>query len=260
MGNVRFPASPARDGSEYDVYISLCCKMVKTMTGKNNYGHHHIAYNADMGCFVCSKNDKKSAPKKRMAKRKKAQQQKEIAALEEESDDEVNIPNLDSIIEMAAQGSNTMTDNRYQRKDFHFIPCVKQPLIRINLRGYSLWHGTNRYSHCTRCACLFKHTRQADSICPDCVDTRLVFCCAVCGTQVANSYILSTKCAIRDPADEDFSPIRRGDSTQQLLYYCKRHYDIAKRKVQYLDKFALFDYVRRVHDKQNLRGINRIRL
>jgi hypothetical protein len=255
MLNRRYAEATAIDKSVYDVFLSLCCKAVKTLTGSNNYGHKFIAYNMDAGGFVCSKNDRNSAPKKRKAAAKKAKPadsdsesaDEEDAEDEKEEEDEV-YDNIDHIIENVAA---TPTNNRFQRKDFHFIPCDKQPVICVNLLGFSLQYGMYCYSHCIECAGLFRQpVGQFNKRCPECAaPPTLVLTCAICSTPVSaaqsRDYMLNVNCAISDPQDPHFSPISRNDSTSQMLYFCKRHYMSAKRHVNSLDKSDLFALVRK---------------
>ena len=267
----------------YDVYFSLCCKSVKTLQGSAAHGHRNIAFNQDLGGFVCSKNDKKTAPKKRMAKRlaqslKDADKEdcddddssgggEDDSLSDEELFDEEEL-NLDEILNKVAAlspGAATAdkvdtTDNRYQRKDFHFIPCNNQPVLRINLLGYALQYGSARYCHCVQCAGLFRQEFHFNRRCNGCIsrDPAPTYTCAVCNEHLteeqARDCLLQVSCAVSDPFDPAFSPIERGDSTDQLLYFCKRHLAAAKSRVHSLDKRDLLSHISRVQDRQNVRS------
>lgn len=240
---------PVPDSFAYKVYVSLCCQSVKTLRGTDNYGHMHIAYNTDARAFVCSKNDKKTAPQKRRERRKNAAKRKkendedddDEDDEDEEEEDDAQMLNLDTVVDMVVRGDAT-NDNRYQRKDFHFIPCDRQPVLEIDLRGYMLYFKRRFYVHCPECGALFRFERRlyhGESFsCNECAEKNL-------------ERVRVTQCVLcREPAPPDCILTME----REQVYFCKPHYKIAKSRVNRLSRTDLFDYVVRVERKKKQQG------
>lgn len=181
----------------YDVFFTVCCNSIKTLTGSNVYGHEDIAYDIEQNTYLCAKKTKKSGAM---------------------SPDE----EFDTFEKQRKKA-------RSQRKMFNHIPCKINPALRVSLRGFRLIvNNTTSYVHCPQCGCfhVFAWTGfwRDKYYCPTCrhnLHANNYYTCTYCLQPASPSCTLT----VMDP----LSPYGVMDAFQ-TLYFCKEHYAKAKKK------------------------------
>lgn len=163
------------------------------------------------------------------------------------------------------------------RSLFHAIPCDRQPVLPIPLRGAMLVmvgkERVTRITRCTRCACphRYAYTRhQGDAyVCVTCAQTDICYPesgavaivreCAFCGAGgadgrirggatestarrifVAPHHVLQVVCPDVDPCDASFNPLLEPDRIIQTLRFCSKCYKIAEHHVHRKTKAQLW--------------------
>ncbi len=163
MMTVRYVLYPGQDlpMTAYNVFFTICCGKIKTLTGFNEYGHENIAYDMNRNIYVCAKSQKK--------------------AVLYNSDDF-------AFSEFEKQKKNA----RKQRKDFNYMPCKDNPVLCISLRGFMLIYDKDqRYLHCPSCAAFhrFEWTGYKDDMykCSNCrlKERSYYTTCHVCGCEAS---------------------------------------------------------------------------
>ena len=258
MANKRFILFPGQKMTPYayDVFITICCNNITTLQGQNSYGHNDIAYNLDSQMFVCSRGQKSIN-----AKSKKA------AAAVTENDAIRQIEALSSdifdVTALTTEGDDRKRV-RNQRKEFNTIQCGNgQPAFQINMRGYMLLYGNvinkrKMYMHCPECGSWHERRNEYFAAlspynglyrCGECIKKDPMFGrryreCSYCGkntqAQLNDETVLTVMCPLKDPKDPNFDPIAHPENTEQRLYFCKRHYYIARRYAWAIPKELLW--------------------
>ena len=278
MANRRFVLYPGQTMTPYayDVFITLCCNQIKTLQGQNSYGHNDIAYNLDSKMFVCSKGEKSSATSVSTAAA--------AAAIS-------NVDEGEALRRIEAMSGDIMDTNalanegddrkrvRNQRKEFNQISCGNgQPALQINMRGYMLLYGNviNKrvaYMHCPECGAW--HERKSEYflaspnglyMCYECLQKDPMFGrrhreCAYCGkttqAQLSDKFALTVMCPLVDPSSgkrkTSFDPIQHMENVYQRLFFCKRHYAIAKKYAWGVPKELLWKRIQETESKKNIR-------
>ncbi len=184
MMTVRYVLYPGQTlpMSVYSVFFTICCGKIKTLTDFNAYGHENIAYDMNRNIYVCAKAQKK-----------------------------VSLYNSEDFgfSEFEKQKKNA----RKQRKDFNYMPCKDNPVLRISLRGFMLIYDKDqRYVHCPSCAAFhrFEWTGYKEDMykCPSCRLKERSFhtTCHVCGTPATLTGLVDCVTNI-----------------YQNVYFCKKH-------------------------------------
>lgn len=144
--------------SAFNVFFTLCCGKIKTLSGPGCYGHEDIAYDIERNAFVCAKSQKKVTNYK----------SDDFAFMEFEN------------------------SARKQRKEFNFMQCRDNPVLSINIRGFMLiYNRQQRYMHCPVCGAfhLYKwQNHHADGY-SCCRKPRYYYTCHVCGKPLGDSPI-----------------------------------------------------------------------
>jgi hypothetical protein len=248
MSHVRYPLFPGQrlDDSVYSVLYSICCRQVKTMVGKNCFGHREVVYDLQNRMILCDK-ETKTNPTEMLG---------------------TGLPS--EKLRQKAEKSR----NRDMRLGFHEIPCLNQPLLTIPLRQHAILVGPKlkkkkRYIRCPRCACLhvFDAARYRDGnyCCEECAqgDLRyqesgsyaMVYQCAYCRVGGATGHMSGQTSRPRvrpedvllvmdvpvygEPAATLF-PIYEPRQTFQLLRFCHTCYKIAKQDSHRIPKVFLY--------------------
>jgi len=195
-----YPGQPIPDAA-YNIYISICCGKIKSLQGKEKYGHEHIAYDLEKQIYVCSKTPKKI-----------------ISYTDEEY-------GFDDMIKKRKLV-------RSQRKEFNYIPCVNNPVLIIPIQGYMLIYKRKyKYLHCPSCGSFHQFNTSGyknDSYaCQECrtLEQSYYYTCHICSDQIPESYAKFHTLTKMDP-----TPIHGPRDIFQKLYYCKKHYKKEKNK------------------------------
>lgn len=173
--------------SVFDVFFTICCGKIKTLTGLNEYGHEGIAYDINENNYQCAKIHKKITS--------------------ENIDDETVFSSFEK----------QKKDARKQRKDFNFLPCKNNPLLSVSIRGFMLIYDKKRFMHCPSCGSFhqFKWTGFKGD-CYKCTVCRskeeIVTTCHVCYEQTNGSRVVVDPLASNGIFD-----------VFQHLYFCKKH-------------------------------------
>lgn len=169
----------------------------------------------------------------------------------------------------------TMQDRkavRNQRKAFSRIPCG-QPVLSVSLYGRALIWGNSldnktRYQHCPNCASLhvfstlnFSASETGRYRCAECARKELMHVpaheCAYCGKknlpkQDVTPTSLEIMCPAIDPGHVEYDPLLTPEQTLQRLYFCVRHYHIARFHSGRLTKQALWQHIKTTQERKNL--------
>lgn len=194
MAHVRFKLFPGQSLplEAYNVFFSICCGKIKTLTGSSVYGHKNMAFDANRNYFICSKAQKRV--------------EQDFVAYEEEDDDD----------------PEEVLDNktaRKQRKRFNLLPCGNNPVFPVSLRGFMLiYDKSHYYTHCPSCGGFHEFSwsgyrgLNADYQCIPCKEKRYkpYTTCTVCGVEA------TLQGMVEDPL---------GKPVFQLSYFCKKHYN-----------------------------------
>lgn len=169
--------------SVFDVFFTICCGKIKTLTGSDKYGHEGIAYNIDQNVYQCAKIHKK-------------------------------ILNDDFDEFAFSEFEKQKKDARKQRKEFNFLPCKNNPVLSVSLRGFILIYEKKRFLHCPSCGSFhqFKWTgfKKDTYACETCRRKQeLHITCHVCYEPATVTKVVENPLAIGD--------------VFQNLYFCKKH-------------------------------------
>ena len=161
----------------YDVYLSLCCGKIKTLTGAQCFGNPNVAYDYQRQRYVCSKTPKK---------------------ITQFDDDNFEFAELETQRKVARQ----------QRKDFKFIPCQNNPVLRISMEGLVLiYNKDERYTHCPGCGAFHRFSWTGFSgdryYCPQCITIDIYSTCYDCGVEGSEK--------------------RVPEESLEAKYFCKKH-------------------------------------
>lgn len=192
----------------YSVFMTVCCREIKTLMGSRDFGQADVAFDMDHGIFVCTKGHKKIT----------------LAA---------------DLTEVGFE--TTKKQNRDERKRFNFIACKNTPVLDVNLRGFCLIHkNKERFMHCPSCGAFHKYdikgwcgSTTGRYRCPECITGETFVTCAICGIQLES--MTSNILEVVDP----LSPNGSRDIFQRL-YFCKRHYAVGKHQPWGIPKPDLF--------------------
>lgn len=206
----------------YTVFVTLCCKEIKTLQGNSEYGHQDIGYDMDRRLFICTKGHKKVT-------------MTDFGDMEEEQ--------------------VTKKRNRNQRKSFNHIPCKDNPALDISLKGFMLIYGNQgRFMHCPQCGAFHKYdwstgwsgSETGRYRCKSCIEKERTignwstyhYTCGICGTILSEASARKNTLTVVDP----LSPNGVMDAFQRF-YFCKRHYNVGCRKAWGIPKDQLFKIV-----------------
>lgn len=183
--HVLYPGQPLPDDA-FNVFFTLCCGKIKTLTGKNGFGHPNVAYDMENDIYVCAKNQKKLT--------------------QYDTDDF-------AFSEFESQRKNA----RKHRKEFNEIPCVDNPVLSIPLRGFMLiYNKTERYMHCPKCGAFHRYHstgfQGGEYACPECKQDTFYTTCSTCGVEGAKE-----KWPVENP-----EATKKGD-VFQYKYFCRKH-------------------------------------
>ena len=169
--------------SVFDVFFTICCGKLKTLTGVNEYGSEGIAYDIDAKNYQCAKIHKKII---------------------------TNYKDFDFVFEQKKE-------TKKKQKDFNLIPCKNNPVLNISIRGFALIYKGKRYLHCPTCGTFHKFEWTGyKGDCYKCDDCRskekLYITCRVCFEPATDSKIVC------DPTSQNgiFDVF-------QKVYFCKKH-------------------------------------
>lgn len=250
MSHIRYPLIPGQtlDPRVYDVLYSICCKRVKTVLGKNCFGHREVVYDLQNRIILCDKATKTTAT------------------------DMLGTISTGLQTEKIRQKTEKAR-NRDMRLGFHEYPCENQPVLTIPLHAHMILIGTKqkkkkRYTRCPRCACLHifdaVRYRDGDYCCDECAkgDLRyqesgsfsMVYQCVYCRVGGATGHMSGQTSRPRvRPEDvllvmdvpvyghgEKGFPVYEPRRQFQLLRFCHNCYKIAKQDNQRMPKTYLY--------------------
>lgn len=151
---------------------------------------------------------------------------------------------------------------RTERKRFNRIPCG-QPVLSINLRGRALIWGNvkekyKQYMFCPECGSFHIYSILNYSGSPD-----GLYRCNECAVQSLNRWFdhkYCSYCKRNRMINENyalpvctFSDPRHGSGGEEWMYFCRNHYQIAKRyHYKCISKEALWGIIQRVENKRTL--------
>jgi hypothetical protein len=170
--------------SVFDIFFTICCKKLKTLTGVNEYGSEGIAYDIITKNYQCAKIHKKAVQ---------------------------NYKNADYVLEQKKE-------TKKKQKDFNLLPCKNNPVLSISIRGFMLIYDGQRFLHCPSCGTFHKFEwtgfKGDHYKCDDCRSKeQLHITCHVCFEPATESKIMY----------EPLSPNGVFDIFQRV-YFCKKHY------------------------------------
>jgi len=239
---------------DFNVYYTICCEKVRTETG-SSFGHDKVKYDIRTHSVICKK-------KKRLGKY-------DIRSLAPTSD----------IAEIVSRA-------RCRKTRFLHIPCDKQPVLMINIRGFQLQVGTRRgtkrrFQHCPECACfhivkMAGFTGDGMYKCMDCMrkdkTTLTSWKCAYCRTKVNPVWIKRTAASATGPQgdwvppqtviqvmrvtgddndpsfDKDVDPV----GVLQNIILCPRHHKQAKHISKDTPLYHRYGINRKIIEKDSL--------
>lgn len=219
----------------YEVILTLCCGRVNTLKGFAAFGNKEVAYDLTQQTFVCSK--------KKGNKR---------------DTDPLDDMSTYQVVQDYVEARKTL---RNQRKLFTNIPCKGQPVMKINLRGFHLIYGHDRdqkvrYCHCPACGAfhVYKWTNWAFSDhngryrCGQCIENDVladvVYECSYCLARPKKK-ITKFEALRLSLYVFDAEPL-----FYNTVYFCRKHYNIAKGVYYKLKKADLWTYIHRVEQKR----------
>jgi len=194
----------------YNVFVTICCKHILTNQGTQGFGNHTVYYDAVKNKYMCNK------------------------AYKAHTDSDISKPG-----KKKKQGKPQNKAVQTMRKSFATIPCRNNPVLQINIEGYMLVLGMSRnkiekYLHCPRCAGFHQYNWKNWSgssdgryRCEECIQNefttntpayRCFHCEAMIPTATAHRRHLEIMSADL-PMTEPF----------RSVYFCDKHYKIAKR-------------------------------
>jgi len=231
--------------------------------GSGCTGNEPIAYDVERKTFVCARNVKSSNTHTALT-------EADILLGDDEDDDEEEDDD-EPEIRIKISDKEVATHVKQQKRAFMQIPCDKQPVVRINLRGVQLIWGNvlnkkRRYGHCTVCACLHEisWTRWKNyygPICQDCYNKDVAnelpcMYCAFCGPpKIAlpqYSLLLLSPSGEKDPNPPypGWDPMVDATYTEQRFYFCQVHYNLARRYTRLKTKELLWQ---KIHELSEVR-------
>lgn len=197
----------------YDVYISLCCGNVKTLDWNHSFGTTDIVYDVDTQESSCSHT----------------------------SNTPVSI-NAELTLKDVKKGKGYIHDKHVNKRirdmktEFTHIPCVNNPVLRVNLRGFLLRYRATKstwieYIHCPSCGAFhkYKHGNWTTQYhCDEClVHEPVAAICCMCEITLQQKTLEKASLTIINP-----DPNREGDYIQHL-YFCKKHRRAAYTSAKY---------------------------
>lgn len=240
--NILFPGQTLPKNC-YNIHMTLCCSRITTFKGNAYFGNKSVAFDINRGTFVCSK-----------------RQGKKSASITPD-----DIEQISDLVQVAQGTVDTKKYVRDKKKKFTKIPCKEQPLMCINLRGFILIYGNERdtltrYCHCPSCGSFhvfdwlnFVGSTHAQYRCGECKsnDTTedVVYECKYClarpSKPITHFLALKRSLYILYPNDPHH-PIK-------LEYFCKKHFNYAKYKVNQLPYEYLWPYIRKKEQQKRMR-------
>ena len=269
----------------YNIHIALCCGRICTLMGQGKFGAKAVAYDMEKQCFVCSKGKLSHKKNKLGADRNREAEEDEDDEeeydidedIEEEDDDEeedfaeAQNDHIDPIENLLLGGLDLVSDAvkqngrgtkrsaemsnrkaiRTERKRFNRVPCG-QPVLTIPLRGRALiWGNTGekqkQYMFCPQCGAfhvysIFNFSGAVDGLyrCTECAAKetghREYTCCAYCK---------------REP----FNTIDVPNPTLERYYFCKNHYQMAKKwQHKCTSKDMLWKIIAKIEHKRKMKN------
>lgn len=263
-----FPGQKLPD-SAYTVYIALCCERVCNILGKGKYGTKSVAFDLERETYVCTKrvkqkiddnddddDDDTSSSSSSDDDDDNDNDINPVDQIHQAEQDEFDMDFLSDAMTRSGRGKRKTREMtirkavRIERKQFNRIPCG-MPVIPIQLRGYMLVYGTRLekqvgYLFCPECGTLhiytvlnFSNAPHGRYRCNECARAqpgqKEIFACAYCTTTGTTGF---KQLQVMCPKEAEV------EKTHQLLHFCKRHYDIAKRNHTKLTRDALWKYIK----------------
>lgn len=255
----------------YQAYISLCCERVLNLSGTHVYGTKYVAYDIHGQQFVCTK--KGASAQHDDHQGNSSDEEAADEAAEDEAGDGVFF-NLNSYVaplvaaQRAAVPKSARTVEieerkavRMQRKEFNRIPCG-QPVLMVPLRGFALLWGNRLekqqlHLFCPRCAAFHMYSPMGWRNSPD-----GTYRCNACARQ-EHRHLAQPRCAYcSKTTPSQMSPrykllvstvtLREGEPPQAWLYFCRTHYEIAKRFSSRMMKRELWAVVQKVEARNRM--------
>lgn len=183
--NVKFVLCPGQylPLSVFDVFFTICCKKLKTLTGVNEYGNEGIAYDVNTKTYQCAKTHKKLVE---------------------------NYKNIEYVFEQKKE-------NKKKQKVFNLLPCKNNPVLSISIRGFMMIYDGKRFLHCPECGTFHKFEwtgyKGSEYKCEDCRSKeKLHITCRTCYEPATETKI------VYEPLSQNgvFDVFQR-------VYYCKKH-------------------------------------
>jgi len=265
----------------YTGYVSLCCERVLNLTGSHVYGTKYVTYDVLRKKFVCTKKKVRISMRPENADQSGDDEQQEEEEddnedEEEEEEEEGGEKEIDAFFNINTllapllskvtplpKSLRTLEIEerkavRLERKQFNRIPCG-QPILLIPLRGRALLWGhrlekQQLHLFCPRCASFHLYSpmnwcNSADGTyrCNACARTeqrhlaqpRCAYCSKTTPSQMSTRY----KLLVTDPP---------ALPPQAWLYFCKSHYDIARRFSSRMMKRELWNVIQKVEHRKHM--------
>lgn len=272
--------------SAYTVCVALCCEKVCSLMGTGKLGAKSVSYDIERRTFVCThgkalrptsiqddtnENDDDAADAADAADGDDGDDEKDaghsdmLYAQNDRVEDVLSSMRVSTIIDFTAdaatkRGRGTKRHAemesrkmvRNERKLFNRIPC-HQPILQISLFGRALvWNGQSQIMFCPECGALhvsnisnFSGAENGLYRCNECAQTEIFHRqhieCAYCEkstpSQMSENFKLEVTC---DTAGTDF------EQAIQWLYFCRTHYNIARRFVHKCPKQVLWQLIAKV--------------
>lgn len=198
--------------SVYDVHVSLCCGYVKTLDRIYSFGTSKIVYDIDEQTISCAHSKSKS---------QKNKMEKDMA-----------------VKDIKGYLSEKYVSKRIRdmKTEFVTIPCIDNPLLRINLRGFMLRYRATKakwveYVHCPSCGAFHKYNHNnwdKEYRCNECVvHEKIHAVCCMCEKTLQQKALEKSSLTIIN-----HFPKRPNDYIQHL-YFCKTHRGAAFTSAKY---------------------------
>ncbi len=296
MQTVRYHMYPGQKLPDdvYNVCVSLCCQKICNLKGYGKYGSKKVAFNMESQSFVCSSGKSLKASIQDDSDSENENDEREdlrevdgVAQVLEAQEDRIEdyVSNIGAVkisdfiadpIKKKGRGTQRSIEMearkmvRNERKSYNRVPCG-QPVLTINLRGRALIWGNilekkSMVMFCPSCGALhmytmlnFSNSEDGKYRCNECAqrDMRHVEFrrCACCNTskpgQMSEQYKLPVLC----PFEEGV--ITSPQNAYQIYYFCRSHFQIARRFNTRLLRDDLWKKIRDVEQKRMIENEQR---
>lgn len=150
---------------------------------------------------------------------------------------------------------------RNERKRFNRIPC-HQPVLNVSLYGRALiWNGNTQVMFCPQCGALhvysiinFSGAEKGLYRCNECAQKELTHVrhrrCAYCDKTTPSQVMESFKLPIASISNQEVADL---DECIQWLYFCRTHYNIAKRYIHKCTKEVIWCLISKIERDRMLK-------